>query len=84
MFNIGSTEEISIRALAERIIQTLGSKSEIQLVGYGDAYPAGFEDMLRRRPALAKLEAVIGFIPSTPLQAIIELTSAGFNSAKEC
>src|SRR3989441_10445636 len=38
VFNVGSTEETSIRGLAERVIQTLGSKSQIQLVPYRAAY----------------------------------------------
>lgn len=77
IFNIGSTDEISIRALAECVIQTIGSKSKIELVPYEKAYPAGFEDMRRRRPVLTKLEAAIGFRPKTGLRTIIESTAAG-------
>ena len=73
--NIGGTEEVSIRALAERVIQIVGSKSAIQLVPYDKAYPPGFEDMQRRRPDLSKLEALTGFCPATPLQKMIELTA---------
>ena len=78
VFNVGSTEEISIQGLAQRVVQTLGSKSAIQLVLYAKAYPAGFEDMQRRRPALAKLEAATGFRATTPLQTMIELTAQSF------
>ena len=78
VFNVGSTEEISIQGLAQRVVQTLGSKSATQLVPYAKAYPAGFEDMQRRRPALAKLEAATGFRATTPLQTMIELTAQSF------
>src|SRR5436309_9637596 len=52
IFNVGSIEETSIRALAERVIQVTGSKSRIEIVPYQKAYALGFEDMQQRRPAL--------------------------------
>ena len=78
IFNIGSTEEISIRELAELVIQALGSKSEIQFVPYIQAYSREFEDMLRRRPVTEKLFAITGLRPTTPLRTIIELTAKAF------
>jgi len=77
IFNIGSTEEISIRALAERVIQAAGSKSYIEMVPYQKAYAAGFEDMQRRRPVVEKLEKFVGFRPKTTLKRIIELAVEG-------
>lgn len=76
VFNIGATEEISILALAQLVIQILGSQSAIQFIPYAEAYAAGFEDMLRRRPVVEKLFRTIGFRPTTPLRQIIELTAA--------
>ncbi len=76
VFNVGGTEEISIRALAEKVIQATGSQSKIELVPYEKAYPPGFEDMQRRRPVVSRLEAAIGFHPATSLEKIIELTAA--------
>ena len=75
IFNIGNTEEISIRALAELIINVLGSKSVIESIPYAEAYGAGFEDMLRRRPVIEKLERITGFRPRTSLEEIIRLTA---------
>jgi UDP-glucose 4-epimerase len=72
VFNIGSTAEISIRALAERVIELLGSASRVQLVPYQEAYMPGFEDMLRRKPVVEKLERVTGFRPAIPLDDIIQ------------
>jgi nucleoside-diphosphate-sugar epimerase len=75
IFNVGGTEEISIHALAEKVIQTLGSHSSIELVPYEKAYAPGFEDMRRRRPVIDKLEKVVGFRPGTGLDRIIQLTA---------
>ena len=71
IFNIGSTEEISIGALAARVIAIVGSSSEIVTVPYDVAYEAGFEDMMRRIPDLAKVRALIGFEPHVGLDEII-------------
>jgi len=79
VFNIGSSEEISIGALAELIVKTVGSPSPIEFIDYDKAYAPGFEDMLRRKPILDKLKRHTGFIPSTPLHRIIELTAASVN-----
>ena len=75
IFNVGSSEEITIRGLAERVINATKSKSRIELVPYKEAYPAGFEDMQRRRPVLTKLEAITGFRPLTRLDAIIDMAA---------
>jgi UDP-glucose 4-epimerase len=72
IYNIGSTEEISIRGLAERIKILTGSASPIVAIPYDVAYEVGFEDMPRRVPDIAKIRAKIGFQPTTNLDAIIE------------
>ena len=71
IFNIGSEDEISIRDLASRVIQTLGSRSGVELIPYSAAYPPGFEEMQRRRPSVAKLVAATGFRPRRSLGEII-------------
>lgn len=71
VFNVANDQEISIRGLAEQVIAATGSRSEIRLVPYSDVYPAGFEDMARRLPDVAKLERAIGFRPRRPLSEII-------------
>jgi UDP-glucose 4-epimerase len=76
VFNVGGTEEISIMDLARLVVETLGSKSAIELVPYADAYAPGFEDMRRRKPVVDKLFKAVQFRPSTPLRRIIELASA--------
>ncbi|MFZ2492492.1 MAG: GDP-mannose 4,6-dehydratase [Thermoanaerobaculia bacterium] len=71
VFNIGSTEEVSILELARRTRALAGSDSEIVLVPYEQAYDEGFEDMPRRIPDVSKLRRVIGFSPSTTLDEIL-------------
>jgi UDP-glucose 4-epimerase len=75
IFNIGSTEETSIAALAALVIETLVSKSAVQFVPYGEAYEPGFEDMRRRKPSVEKLAQFTGFRPATTLRDIIRRTA---------
>lgn len=63
VFNIGSTQEVSILELAERVKVLAGSRSEIQFIPYADAYAPGFEDMRRRVPRLKKIADLIGYAP---------------------
>ncbi len=75
VFNVGSTEEISIRALAELVINILGSSSPVELVPYNQAYAPGFDDMMRRKPVIEKLARVADFRPLISLKEIILRTS---------
>jgi UDP-glucose 4-epimerase len=75
VFNVGSTEEVTILQLAERVISVLASKSKIEFVPYSEAYEPGFDDMRRRKPVTDKLAATIGFRPATSLNDIIRLTA---------
>ncbi len=61
IFNLGSEEEVTILQLAEMVRELTGSRSEIQLVPYDEAYEKGFEDMRRRVPDLSRIKAVIGY-----------------------
>jgi UDP-glucose 4-epimerase len=72
IFNVGSDEEVTIQRLAELVRDAAGSRSEIQLIPYSEAYAEGFEDMLRRVPDLRRLQQTIGFRPGTPLSTIIQ------------
>ncbi|NJD58973.1 MAG: nucleoside-diphosphate sugar epimerase [Anaerolineales bacterium] len=71
VFNIGSTEEVTIRQLAERVINATGSSSEIAYVPYEEAYAPGFEDMRRRVPDLSKIHGLIGYEPQFTLDDIL-------------
>lgn len=75
VFNVGSTEEITIRGLADRVVRLLQSPSSVELVSYAEAYAPGFEDMRRRRPSVAKLHRYTGFRAMTTLDEIILRTA---------
>ena len=72
VFNIGSTEEVSIRGLAERVISATGSQSTIVYVPYEEAYAPGFEDMRRRVPDLEKIHQLIGYKPHFTLDETLQ------------
>jgi UDP-glucose 4-epimerase len=71
VINIGNTEEVTIRALAERVRSLAGSSSPITYVPYDEAYESGFEDMPRRVPDLTKARAMIGYQPRLGLDDIL-------------
>jgi UDP-glucose 4-epimerase len=70
-FNIGSSEEVSILELAERIRHVTGVDAPVRLVPYEEAYERGFEDMRRRVPDTTKLRALTGWRPSRALVDIL-------------
>ncbi len=72
VFNVGTTQEISIRELAELIIQLTESQSEIRYVPYAEAYAPGFEDMQRRVPSIQKIARWIGYQPQYSLEAALQ------------
>jgi len=71
IINIGGSEEISIKSLADVIKQMTGSHSEIKLIPYEDAYNKEFEDMHRRVPSIEKLCGLLGWKPNTSLQDML-------------
>ena len=79
VFNVGGTEEVTIRGLAETVVAVLGSKSVLELVPYEAAYAPGFDDMRRRKPVVDRLFAAVGFRPETPLAEIIRRTAAAMD-----
>jgi len=83
VFNIGNSEEVSIRALAERIRLATSSASEIVLIPYDEAYEAGFEDMPRRVPDLRKIHDLVGYQPTLALDEILRRVIAHMRPALE-
>lgn len=72
VFNIGSKEEISIEALADKIIEMTGSSSVKEFVSYEAAYGRPIEDMMRRVPNIERIRETIGWTPRTRLSEILE------------
>lgn len=72
VINIGGTEEVSILNLAEKIKALCGSTSTITFVPYNKVFGKDFEDMQRRVPGIEKIRQMIGFEPTTGLEAILK------------
>ena len=70
-YNIGSQEEVTIRQLAQQIVDLTGSSSTIRFVPYDQAYEQGFEDMARRIPDISKIHRAVGFSPTMTLDDIL-------------
>jgi len=84
VFNIGGSEEISMRALSERVRTAADSSSRIEMVSYQEAYPEGsFEDMRRRVPCICHIRGLTGWSPTTSLDAIIRKTIEHEKSRRE-
>jgi UDP-glucose 4-epimerase len=71
VFNVGTNQEVSMRQLADLVVKKTGSKSDVQLIPYSEAYPAGFEDMQKRVPDISRIGGLIGFRPSRTLDDIL-------------
>ena len=71
VFNIGSTQEVTIAQLAERVRKLAGSNSPIHYIPYDQAYEVGFEDMPRRVADITKIRKLVGFEPQVNLDEII-------------
>jgi len=67
IYNIGSTEEITIEGLADKIIEMTDSRSEKQYISYEQAYGRPIEDMMRRIPDIKRIKETTGWKPNTTL-----------------
>lgn len=71
IFNVGSTERVSISDLAQRVLAATGSRSQLAFVPYGAVYGQGIEDMIHRQPSIEKVRAAIGWEPARSLDEIL-------------
>jgi UDP-glucose 4-epimerase len=71
IFNVGSSERVSILQLAERVKQAAGSDSTIEYIPYDRVYDQGIEDTLHREPATGKIREAIGWQTTFDLDRII-------------
>jgi UDP-glucose 4-epimerase len=71
-FNIGSPNEISILELGQRVLERTGSRSEMVLVPYEQAYGEGFEEIGRRHPDLSLIDRVAGWTPCHSIDDMID------------
>ena len=76
VYNVGNDEQISIMALAKRVIEITGSRSVINQIDYNEAYPSGFEDIQIRVPDISKIKNSLGWQPRINLDQIIKDVAA--------
>jgi UDP-glucose 4-epimerase len=71
IFNVGSTERVTIEELAQRVRAMTGSTSETVRVPYDAVYGQGIEDMLHRQPSIDKVAGAIDWSPTRSLDDIL-------------
>ena len=78
VFNVGSTEEVSIQELARQVLALTGAAQAgeedggITFIPYDQAYAEGFDDMRRRVPDISKIQALTGWEPRFSLGKILD------------
>ncbi len=70
-FNIGSTNEITITELAQKVIKLTNSKSEIIYKKHSEVFGDHFEEPQRRVPDVSKIKKVVGWQPKQSLDEVI-------------
>ena len=70
--NIGSSESVTIEALADRVVAMTGSKSQKRFISYEQAYGRPFDDMMLRQPDLSKIRSLIGYEPKFSLEQTLQ------------
>ncbi|MFC1752792.1 GDP-mannose 4,6-dehydratase [Thermoproteota archaeon] len=69
--NLGSNNEIKIKDLAKKVKEISNSQSEIIFEPYEKYYGKSFQDIRRRVPDVTKLKNLIGSVPTTTMDDII-------------
>ena len=72
IFNIGQTEEITIKDLAELVISKTNSNSQIIYKSHEDIFGKAFEDPKRRTPGIDKIIEFTGIKPTKNIDFMIE------------
>ena len=72
VFNIGQTEEISIKNLAELIIEKTNSNSQIIYKSHEEVFGKAFEDPKRRTPGIDKIIEFTGMKPTKNIEFMVE------------
>lgn len=83
VYNIGSTEEITIEALADRIIRLAESNSEKKFISYEEAYGKAIDDMMRRVPDTSRIKKMIGWEHKTGLDEMLRLIIESFEKSEK-
>ena len=72
IFNIGQTEEITIKELAELVISKTNSNSKIIYKSHEEVFGKAFEDPKRRTPGINKIIEFTGMKPTKKIDFMVE------------
>jgi UDP-glucuronate decarboxylase len=75
--NLGNPAEMTVKALAERVIALTGSRSKIEY------RPLPQDDPKQRQPDIARAQETLGWAPTTPLEEGLAKTVAYFDRLLE-
>lgn len=73
VFNVGSSQCVTIESVAKLVLERTGSESPIHFIPYEHAYGPGYEDMRHRAPNLEKIQKAVGYEPVTPLDNALDV-----------
>lgn len=82
IFNVGSSDVISINDLARQVIAITGSSSPVVHVSYEEVFGDSFEDMEERTPDISKIREYIGYEPQADLKGVLERIVEYFRQGK--
>ena len=72
VFNIGGDQPVSVKELAEQVIERANPGVPIEYIPYSEAYGDDFEDVRRRVPDLTRLQETLGRRPTMSLGGILD------------
>ncbi len=79
IFNIGTETEVSIRTLAETMLEIAGKpKTMIEYVPQEKIYGTSYEDIPRRVPDASRMRTILGVTPKVGLREGLERTMGWF------
>ena len=71
VWNLGADEPVTMKRLAETVIELADSRSTIDFVPYEQTYGPNFEDIQRRVPDTSALKGLLGTAPSMSLRDVL-------------
>ncbi|MEM9702092.1 MAG: NAD-dependent epimerase/dehydratase family protein [Planctomycetota bacterium] len=72
VWNLGANQPVTVKRLAETVIELTGSDSVIEFVPYEQTYGSNFEDIQRRVPDTSALAGLLGSAPSMSLEETLK------------
>lgn len=80
VYNVGGTENISIKALAEKIRDMTGGNSPMQFIPLA-SLPEGYHEIDHREPDISKIREAVNWRPLQSLDFILQQTVACYGAA---